>query len=127
MPSQTTEIRKNIQKSAKDGDIKSLRIAVHKLYGDDSPFKNTEHFMSAPTLLPLIEAAVLSKASTHYDIHEEMLLNIKHFHRAFGIDEEEYAEIDNFLTNLDGDHDEILSNSNEFFKHTEFSKIKFIK
>lgn len=127
MPSQTTEIRKNIQKSAKNGDIESLRIFIHELYGNDSPFKNTEHFMSAPTMLPLIEAAVLSKASTQNEIHKEILLDIKHFHRAFGMDEEEYEEINNFLTNLDGDHDEMLNNSNEFFKNTYFSKIKFIK
>lgn len=126
MPSVATQLRKNIQTSAKEGNVQELRVAIDSLYGEDSPFNNTEHHMQTSTLAPIIEASILSKASGQTEVFDELLLDLKHFHAAFGMSEEDHDDIASFMNTLEGDKDEMIESAMEYFEDTDFPKLKFV-
>ena len=127
MPSSfTTHLRKQIQTSAQNGDLPRLRTSIDAMYGDDSPFKDTEHHMTAPTLNPIIEGAILSKLSNQKETFDELKMDIKHLHRAFGVTPAEYKDIKTFLDDLQGSRQDALDHAREHFKNTRYHKLKFV-
>lgn len=126
MRSLPTQLRKDIQSAAQNGDIAGLRISIDALYGESSPFKDTPHHMTATTMNPIIEAAILSKLSSQQPIFEELVLDIKHLHRALGVTENEYAHITEFLDTVEGPRQQALNSAKEHFKSTRYHKLKFI-
>lgn len=128
MPSSyTTQLRKSIQTSAQNGDLPRLRTSIDAMYGDESPFKNTKHHMTAPTLNPIIEGAILSKLSNQQEAFDELKMDIQHIHRAFGVTAPEYELINTFLDDLQGPRHNALDHAREHFKNTRYHKLKFVQ
>lgn len=126
MRSLPTQLRKDIQNHAQNGNVAGLRVSIDALYGENSPFKNTPHHMTATTITPIIEAAILSKLSSQEPIFEELVLDIKHLHRALGVTKNEYAHITQFLSTVEGPRQQALDSAKQHFKDTRYHKLKFI-
>lgn len=126
MPSVATQMRKSIQRSAQSGDIAGMRISINALYGKNSPFHGTEYLMTPATLNPLIEAAILAKNSSQDATYSELMLDLRHLHGAFGVQMDEFARMNHFLQEVQGERKHMLSQALEFFQDTHHEKLKFI-
>lgn len=78
------KMRRDIHIYAYLGDLYSLRKTMALLYDNESsPIIDINP--SPETFVPIVEGAALARISNNEDVYEEMILNVDHLHKAFGV------------------------------------------
>ena len=79
-----SRLRRNLHLLAQKGDVIGVREAIFDLYqADDAPFAGVT--LTAAAFGPLVEAAALAVLYDHAALAEELRLDVKHLHKAFGV------------------------------------------
>ena len=93
-PKRASKLRRLIHKHAHSNDIEGLNSALEELYHSlDAPLSEGERHTPL-TFAPILEATLISIYHGHEQMREDMVDNVRHLWRGYGLTEEDALSIE---------------------------------